>query len=51
MSVDPCGAELTGSRTVTACWGGMMIRPWPLKRPMVSWEVAATLATTLTWMA
>ena len=53
MSVGPIGAELTGSRTVAACWGWTVIRFW--KRPTVSWEVwpgtLTTLAFSLTWMA
>src|SRR5580704_15372813 len=52
MTVDPCGAELTGSRTVTACWGGTTTRGnWPT----VSWDVRpgelSALATTRTLMA
>ena len=53
MAVGPIGAELTGSRMVTACWGGTVTRLW--KRPMVSWEVRSgeltTLAFSRTWMA
>ena len=28
ISVDPCGAELTGIRTVAGCCGGMMTWFW-----------------------
>ena len=51
--VDPCGAELTGSRTVPGALAGMVTTSW--KWPMVSWDVRrgelATVATTRTRMA
>ena len=52
--MDPCGAELTGSRTGDdGDCGGIVTTSW--KWPMVSWEVRpgvlTTVATTRTRMA
>src|SRR6516225_12436029 len=53
MTVDPCGAELTGSRTVAGSWAGITTRSW--KWRMVSWDVRPgeldTVAATRTRMA
>ena len=53
MTVDPCGAEVTGSLTLMA-WPGWTMTTLS-KGPTVSWDVRScvlsTVAFTLTWMA